>query len=279
MRPLAVLFLLAATALAAPCPLVAQDLEAVRKQLLANYKGKVLTLRYPNAREKLRYDAEGKLKDKAEPGPWTLYALVQITDISLKHELLGMRGYRVYARCFDGVGFRYYETQHSFSAEIELATDSSPAQAVLAAIKRVFAKKREELADTVPGYWTAILKGEQEGCKLKAKQEPRPLSYWMEALMLLHSGKAGVKEAKLVHKVAPSYPLVAKMQRMEGQVSLEALIGEDGKLKNLRLVEIAGMGLDDAAAEAVSQWRYEPTLLNGEPVEVITIIDVVFRLR
>lgn len=65
---------------------------------------------------------------------------------------------------------------------------------------------------------------------------------------------------------------------MEGVVRLHAIIGKDGAIRDLSVVSGDAL-LTDAAMKAVRQWRYEPTLLNGEPVEVDTIIDVIFSLN
>ena len=80
-----------------------------------------------------------------------------------------------------------------------------------------------------------------------------------------------------VKKVTPPYPPLAKQARIQGAVRFTAIIGKDGTIQNLNL--ISGHPLLVAAAqEAVKQWVYKPTLLNSEPVEVITQIDVNFTL-
>lgn len=89
---------------------------------------------------------------------------------------------------------------------------------------------------------------------------------------------SGVQEAKLTRKVLPVYPPIAKQARIRGTVRLEAIIGKDGAIRNLRVVQGHPL-LVQAALQAVQQWRYEPTLLNNQPVEVVTIIDVIFRLN
>jgi periplasmic protein TonB len=87
-----------------------------------------------------------------------------------------------------------------------------------------------------------------------------------------------VEAAKLIFQVKPEYPLLAKMARIQGTVRLEAVISTDGTIQNLRV--LAGHPLlVRAAIDAVARWRYQPTLLNGEPVEVVTEIDVNFTLE
>jgi protein TonB len=86
-----------------------------------------------------------------------------------------------------------------------------------------------------------------------------------------------VQQANLIRQPKPVYPPLAKQARIQGVVRFEAIIGKDGTIQNLRLVSGHPL-LVPAAQEAVKQWLYKPTLLNGEPVEVATVIDVNFTL-
>lgn len=87
----------------------------------------------------------------------------------------------------------------------------------------------------------------------------------------------GVAQGFLVHQVKPVYPPLARQARIQGTVMLQAIIGKDGSIENLRLVSGHPM-LAPAAIEAVRQWRYRPYTLNREPVEVQTEITVNFVL-
>jgi periplasmic protein TonB len=86
-----------------------------------------------------------------------------------------------------------------------------------------------------------------------------------------------VQSAKLVKQPKPVYPPLAKQARIQGTVRFTAIIGRDGAIQNLTLVSGHPL-LVPSATEAVRQWVYQPTLLNGEPVEVVTQIDVNFTL-
>jgi protein TonB len=83
--------------------------------------------------------------------------------------------------------------------------------------------------------------------------------------------------AKLVYHLNPEYPPLAKMARIQGTVLLEAIIGKDGTVQELKVLNGHPL-LARAALDAVQSWRYQPTLLNGEPVEVLTEITVRFTL-
>jgi protein TonB len=88
-----------------------------------------------------------------------------------------------------------------------------------------------------------------------------------------------VQLAKLISQPKPVYPPLAKQARISGIVRFNAIIGIDGRIQNLTLVPGGHPLLVPAAQEAVKQWIYQPTLLNGEPVEVVTQIDVNFTLQ
>jgi len=86
-----------------------------------------------------------------------------------------------------------------------------------------------------------------------------------------------VAGANLIRSVQPVYPALARSARVQGTVEFTATISKEGNIENLTLVRGHPL-LVAAAREAVSQWKYRPTLLNGQPVEVITDITVNFML-
>jgi protein TonB len=88
---------------------------------------------------------------------------------------------------------------------------------------------------------------------------------------------AGVVAAKLIYQPKPVYPPLARQVRVQGTVHLEAIISREGTIQNLTVLGGHPL-LIPAAIEAVQQWRYQPTLLSGEPVEVVTTIEVTFTL-
>jgi TonB family protein len=86
-----------------------------------------------------------------------------------------------------------------------------------------------------------------------------------------------VAKSLLKHKVQPRYPKEARDNRIQGTVRLHVVLSTAGKVQQLELVS-GDPVLAKAALDAVRQWEYKPTLLNGEPVEVDTTVDVVFSL-
>jgi protein TonB len=86
-----------------------------------------------------------------------------------------------------------------------------------------------------------------------------------------------VMQAKKLDSPNPTYPAIARAAHVQGTVVLHAIIGKDGTIQQLQLVSGPPL-LVNSAMDAVRQWRYQPTQLNGEPVEVDTTIQVVFTL-
>jgi len=86
-----------------------------------------------------------------------------------------------------------------------------------------------------------------------------------------------LQAAKLIHKVVPAYPALAIMTRVSGTVHLLGIVGKDGSIEHLQVTSGHPL-LVRAAVDAVKQWVYSPTILNGKPVEVSAPIDVIFTL-
>jgi len=88
---------------------------------------------------------------------------------------------------------------------------------------------------------------------------------------------AGVIAGNKLGGTTPQYPPIAKAARIQGTVVLQATISKSGAIENLRVLSGPPM-LQHSAVEAVKTWRYKPYLLNGEPVEVETQVNVIFTL-
>jgi periplasmic protein TonB len=89
---------------------------------------------------------------------------------------------------------------------------------------------------------------------------------------------SGVQAGLLLNKVQPVYPPIAKAARVQGKVILQAQISKNGTIEGLKVISGHPM-LTQSALDAVSRWRYKPYILNGEPVEVDTQVEVTFTLQ
>jgi len=81
----------------------------------------------------------------------------------------------------------------------------------------------------------------------------------------------------LIHRVEPVYPTLAKQTRRAGRVELRAIIATDGTIQSLQVVSGDPL-FYQSALEAVREWRYRPTVLNGEAVEIDTFITVIYNI-
>jgi protein TonB len=87
-----------------------------------------------------------------------------------------------------------------------------------------------------------------------------------------------LESAMLIHRVEPVYPPLARQTRREGQVELRAIIATDGTIQSLQVLKGDALFLR-STTDAVNQWRYRPTVLNGQPVEIETFITVIYTLQ
>ncbi len=105
---------------------------------------------------------------------------------------------------------------------------------------------------------------------------PPPSTEYQTRPQVLHVTR--LNPAMLIHRVEPIYPPLARQTHREGRVEMRAIIGTDGTIQSLQIV--AGDPLFDLSArDAVSQWRYRPTILNGQPVEIDTYITVIYTTQ
>jgi protein TonB len=87
-----------------------------------------------------------------------------------------------------------------------------------------------------------------------------------------------VQAAKIIKRIIPLYPPIALQTRVSGTVRLTGVIAKDGTVQKLQVIS-GNPVLVQAALDAVRQWVYQPTFLNGQPVEVIAPIDIIFSLQ
>ncbi len=109
-----------------------------------------------------------------------------------------------------------------------------------------------------------------------ATPPPPPVVHPAAKKQLYRQG-GDVTAARAIYQPRPEYPALARMARVQGTVVLQAIIGQDGAIQDLKVLSGHPL-LVKAAIDAVKTWRYQPTLLNSEPVDVLTEIDVTFTL-
>ncbi len=134
------------------------------------------------------------------------------------------------------------------------------------------------LPGAVQGGWPGVQPGEGVGPAVAPPPQvvpppPRPAPRREPIRM-----SSGVQESKLIYRVDPEYPPLARRARVSGTVILMVTVNEEGEVADVKVMRGHPL-LDEAAVRAVRLWRYSPTLLNGEPVPVIAMVTVIFRLK
>ncbi|MBP1635021.1 MAG: transport protein TonB [Acidobacteria bacterium] len=150
----------------------------------------------------------------------------------------------------EGKWFKSYDKARELAAAAKAAGDKAAADAVAA----------KAAAD-------AVAAKEQADAQARAKAK---------AAAIRVGGK--IKTPTKIKDVQPVYPAAAKSARVAGVVIIEATVGADGKVIDAKVVRSVPM-LDQAALDAVQQWEYTPTLLNGVPVPVVMTVTINFKLQ
>ena len=166
---------------------------------------------------------------------------------------------------------------------LEKALQANPQYDDAMAYMNLLIRERADLRDTTDQYRQDIAVADEWVQKALAakrqKAESRqglaapPPSPTPQRIMV----GGNVQESKLVNRVSPVYSPLALQARLSGVVHLQAVIGKDGRVVDLKVIGGHPL-LIPAALEAVKQWVYQPTMLNGNPVEVMTTVDVKFEL-
>jgi TonB family protein len=175
--------------------------------------------------------------------------------------------------------------EHGIS-NLEKALQIDPRYSDAMAYMNLLIRERADLADSPEQYRSEIESADQWVQKvLDAKQAqaatfppappppPRPPNNQLTRIRV----SGGVQQENLIRKVDPVYPPLAIDARIQGTVRFTAIIGRDGRIQNLQLISGHPLFVQ-AAREAVNQWEYRPTILNDEPVEVVTTVEVNFKL-
>ncbi len=184
---------------------------------------------------------------------------------------------------------RYVPTIEDGIANLNRALQIDPAHADAMAYLNLLIRERADLKHTRQEYLRDVAEADEWVTKaLAAKKEkaeqmvnspppPTPPPSGSNGQAVRIKVGEGMQEQKLVNRVPPAYPPLASQARIQGTVRLSVVILKDGTVGNITVIGGHPL-LMQAALDAVKQWRYRTTLLNGEPVEVQTTVSVEFAL-
>jgi TonB family protein len=252
---------------------------SVEEQLRKTYSGSQQMLRHFYASADLKFDVDGNPRNKEREGSWTLLSGVLIDHVTLKPGKLELRGHRRMLVIDDHAKkFNSIRLDEKFS--IEIITQPGPDQAtqLAGALARVFVPA-DDLVSVVPDYWRDYLArftgktAQGVPCEDSAAKNVDSED--------IAGGKvsAGIAEGLKVRDVPPNYLGIARENRVEGELALQAVIDKTGSVSRVCITEALGAGLDDEMVASVRQWKYRPYTLNGQPIEVQTTVTTRFGIR
>jgi protein TonB len=128
------------------------------------------------------------------------------------------------------------------------------------------------------GELPGVIGGASDADLVRVLTPPPPPPAQPAPQSAIRVGTYGVRPPQKLNDVNPVYPTIAMQAHIQGIVIIEATISESGSVINARVLRSVPL-LDQAAIEAVKQWRYTPSMLNGAPVPVIMTVTVNFTLR
>jgi len=268
----------------------ANDLQT---ELNAKYNNKVLSLRQPYSGERLQFGADGKLLGDAKVGPWTVDGQVEVKYVTLVDRSLKIEGRRVrlffdpFKRQFRDIGsvsqgdkaaslFKTFRDQQRWKEvvdqpveiDVELVSESPDYKEISLATEAIFLNPRESLVEVLPSFWQSYF-ANQSG-----EREPEPEVH--EDVYQLHQD--GVSVPTPVRIINPEFSEPARQAGFEGRVTMSFIVDKDGNPEDIRVVNPAGLGLDEESVNAVHQWKFKPGQKEARPVNVQFSAETSFRL-
>lgn len=266
-------------------PVYAQKLD---DEINHQYKNRTYTLRHSFIYDQQKYDAAGNLLNILRTGPWTIYARVRITKISIEPGSLMIEAERV-GRQADGNKLKDVRLGVIVALQIALDHPVNSPDEIRPILGRVFAFTKEEFVASMPEYWRTYLELNLQNYSddgqvleftgLKQTSIPKlPDKEKQDEKGVYAVTHSGVKAPAPVQTPDPPYNSVAKTERLNGVDLLSATIDETGKPVDVIVLRPLGLGLDDSAVETVKNWKFEPAKLHGEVVKVKLRVEVHFQL-
>jgi TonB family protein len=287
-------------------PFQLQAASELEKHLRDQYDGKTLLLRNFYGGASLHYDSSGQLSKAAAPGDWTVDGVFQVGEVKVSSHHLTIRAKRVHLGWLRDVGFSPVEDAKDKPGDTRLLRieadlghgDVTPEQ-VDAVLAQIFLTPKDHLVELVPDYWKPCVfaastgngTGEYSGCRFSPDFLATP-GIASPGASLSGQADAAVepsnqRPSRTGNRIAPPRPVSApnppfsdeaRRAKYQGTAVLSVVVDKTGQVRSVRIVRPLGMGLDQRAVEAVSEWRFRPATDDGEPVDRRIRIEVDFHL-
>ncbi|MGA8152637.1 MAG: energy transducer TonB [Terriglobales bacterium] len=258
-----------------------KDLE---KELRTAYVHRLLSLTSPYFGDKLQFDSQGGLLDRAVAGPWSTCGLLEVEKLALasgRVELSGKRVILALRSSNTGVKVTPVTTNRGVHISVELPSTSTDVPQVNQTLSNTF--KGGQLVERVAAYWKPYmdlgaqdLKGQLDALR---KNGPNVIVAELEGARPVYLVVPGVVDPPVaIHTPDPEYTQEARQKKVNGTATLEVVVNEKGLPEILEVVRGLGEGLDIQALTTVAGWTFKPAVRYGEPVAVLMGVDVSFRI-
>ena len=252
---------------------------SLEQQLRKTYVGTQQMLRHFYAASDLKFDVAGNPRNKEREGSWTLLSGIVIDSLKLKAEKLELRGHRrILVMDEKTKAFRSIELNENFSMEINTQPGPDQATHLANALARVFVSA-DDLVSVVPDYWRDYLTRFSGKTTQGVPCEDSAVKIADSDSSSSGKVSAGITDGTKIHDALPTYFGIARVHRVEGELSLRAVIDKTGSVSRVCITQALGAGLDDMMVDTVRQWKYKPYTLNGQPIEVQTTVTTRFGIH
>jgi TonB family protein len=247
---------------------VAQSPFLSKESLEKEFKDKVFFLRDFSQSSKIRIDADGMGNNKG--GPW-MSGLIEIKKVDVRAGELVFSGNRlmlIHSSPTKGfnAGRTGQKVQVTVTGDLERL-----------GWRQYFITDMRQLGPLVPSPYKSLVEGTCEPSKQPDESQKGQVVAEENGVKIYRVG-ANVTAPRTKYAPDPEYSEVARARKFQGVTILQVTVGPNGKPENIQICAPLGMGLDEAALNAVRQWRFEPAKRDGVPVAVRINVEINFNL-
>lgn len=267
----------------ATLPALAQSTEA---DISARLVGKPLFLRGFWAEDKLKFDAAGQPEGKVTVTSFTLSG-IRLDSVNIHGGKLRLHGLREGLEFHDNgdmerVPLHTGKPRDPKPEKVEIEIDGHGSSDFGPALDAIFADKLVDLVPALPGFWrryahVALMGHDGEASRPETTPDVKTREEAVRERGTMHVAGT-VKPPKVMHKVDPVFAEAARRMRYSGKVQVYCWVDSLGMPSHISVARAAGLGLDEQAVNAVSQYRFFPAMRDGQPVTVDLYIEVNFQI-
>jgi TonB family protein len=274
---------------------IADESSDLAQRLQVQLKGQVLLIRGFYQNGTLNYTAQGDAIGHPKPGAWTL-AKMQIQEIKVSNDAFELRGPRV-AAVMDYKKGEFVNVlpvhKDSIKIIVHAPAATTDAQKLDYLIHKIFIVDQKPQASLFPPYWQDFFTGRSSKIHgkdgkfiFKADSSDFATKTKDSAPLTLATGLGSSAKPmptntlppRIVRQVDPDYSELARASGAAGTVLVSIEVDQAGQPRNPQIVAPIGFGLDDCAVEAVQRWQFVPAKRDGNPVSVLVVVEINFRI-